>query len=187
MNKLAAKALKAQMMGDMETYENLNKQLEAFKASQQQQPQQQQHKRQHQKQHDFAQEKDEKGNNVVVLPEFDLQGRKIAATSSSAEDASSSSIKELARRMKETGRGEDAAERMSIMRQNKMSNDTEDDFDKVRDTMFNEDDALIMIIAAVPEELVGPLLEGFQPFFEAHSGVVFVHDIQVGRPIKFRN
>ena len=53
--------------------------------------------------------------------------------------------------------------------------------------MFNEDDALIMIIAAVPEELVGPLLEGFQPFFEAHSGVVFVTDIQVGRPVKFRN
>ncbi len=52
--------------------------------------------------------------------------------------------------------------------------------------MFNEDDVLIMIIAAVPEELVDALLEGFQSFFDAHSGVVFVSDIQVGRLVKFR-
>jgi nitrogen regulatory protein PII len=51
--------------------------------------------------------------------------------------------------------------------------------------MFNEDDALIMIIVAVPESLVDALLEGFQPFFENHSGVVFVSDIQVGRLVKF--
>ncbi|MBX6419796.1 MAG: P-II family nitrogen regulator [Sinobacteraceae bacterium] len=51
--------------------------------------------------------------------------------------------------------------------------------------MFNEDDALIMIIAAVREELVAPLFEGFQPFFETHSGVIFVSDIQVRRPVKF--
>jgi len=51
--------------------------------------------------------------------------------------------------------------------------------------MFNEDDALIMIIVAVPPNLVDALLEGFQPFFEAHSGVIFVSDIQVGRPVKF--
>ncbi|OYV41191.1 MAG: transcriptional regulator [Thiomonas sp. 20-64-5] len=53
--------------------------------------------------------------------------------------------------------------------------------------MFNEDDALLMIIVAVQEELVGPLLEGFQAFFEAHSGVVFISDIQVGRLVKFRD
>ena len=53
--------------------------------------------------------------------------------------------------------------------------------------MYKEDDVLIMIIAAVPEELVDPLLEGFQPFFDAHSGVVFVSDIQVGRLVKFRD
>ena len=52
--------------------------------------------------------------------------------------------------------------------------------------MFNEEDTLIMIIVAVPEELAGPILEGFQPFFEVHSGVIFVSDIQVGRPVKFR-
>ena len=51
--------------------------------------------------------------------------------------------------------------------------------------MFNEDDALIMIIVAVPPNLVDALLEGFQPFFDAHSGVIFVSDIQVGRPVKF--
>ena len=51
--------------------------------------------------------------------------------------------------------------------------------------MFNEDDALIMIIAAVGEELVRPILEGFAPFFEQHTGVVFVSDIQVSRLVKF--
>lgn len=53
--------------------------------------------------------------------------------------------------------------------------------------MFNEEDVLIMIIAAVPEELVEPLLGGFAPFFSKHSGVVFVSDIQVMRMVKFKN
>ena len=52
--------------------------------------------------------------------------------------------------------------------------------------MFNEEDVLIMIIAAVPEELVNPIIEGFEPFFTEHSGVVFISDIQVTRPVKFR-
>jgi len=52
--------------------------------------------------------------------------------------------------------------------------------------MFNEDEVLIMIIAAVPEELVEPLLEGFAPFFDKHSGVFFVSDIQVSRLVKFK-
>ena len=52
--------------------------------------------------------------------------------------------------------------------------------------MFNEDDVLIMIIAAVPEELVEPILEGFVPFFNEYSGVVLISDIQVTRPVKFR-
>ena len=51
--------------------------------------------------------------------------------------------------------------------------------------MFNEDDVLIMIIAAVPEELVNPILEGLAPFYKQHSGVVFVSDIQVTRMVKF--
>ncbi|HER34163.1 MAG: P-II family nitrogen regulator [Halothiobacillaceae bacterium] len=53
--------------------------------------------------------------------------------------------------------------------------------------MFNEDEVLNMIIAAVPEELVEPLLEGFAPFFDKHSGVVFVSDIQVSRLVKFKS
>ncbi len=52
--------------------------------------------------------------------------------------------------------------------------------------MFNEEAVLIMIIAAVPEELVNPILEGFAPFYNKHSGVVFVSDIQVTRMLKFR-
>jgi nitrogen regulatory protein PII len=51
--------------------------------------------------------------------------------------------------------------------------------------MFNEDDVLIMIIAAVPPSLVEPILEGFAPFYNSHSGVVFISDIQVTRLVKF--
>ncbi len=51
--------------------------------------------------------------------------------------------------------------------------------------MFNEDDVLIMIIAAVPEALVEPILQGFSPFYGEHSGVVFISDIQVTRLVKF--
>lgn len=53
--------------------------------------------------------------------------------------------------------------------------------------MFNEDAVLIMIIVAVPEELVDPILEGFAPFFNKHTGVVFISDIQVTRLVKFKN
>jgi len=53
--------------------------------------------------------------------------------------------------------------------------------------MFNEDDVLIMIIAAVPESLVKPILEGLAPFYNKHSGVVFISDIQVTRLVKFSN
>ena len=51
--------------------------------------------------------------------------------------------------------------------------------------MFNEEDVLIMIIAVVPEELVEPILEGLEPFYSEHSGVVFISDILVTRPVKF--
>ena len=51
--------------------------------------------------------------------------------------------------------------------------------------MFNDDDVLIMIIVAVPEALLSPILQGFSPFYNEHSGVVFVSDIQVTRLVKF--
>ena len=51
--------------------------------------------------------------------------------------------------------------------------------------IFNEDASLIMVIAAVPTELVRPILGGFAPFLGRHSGVVFVTDIQVMRMVKF--
>ena len=51
--------------------------------------------------------------------------------------------------------------------------------------MFNEDAVLIMIIVAVPTDLVEPILEGFAPFFNKHTGVVFISDIQVTRLVKF--
>ncbi len=53
--------------------------------------------------------------------------------------------------------------------------------------MFNEDAVLIMIIVAVPTELVEPILEGFSPFFSSHTGVVFISDIQVSRLVKFKS
>ena len=53
--------------------------------------------------------------------------------------------------------------------------------------MFNEEAVLIMIIVAVPEELVDPILEGFAPFFNKHTGVVFISDIQVTRLVKFKH
>ncbi len=53
--------------------------------------------------------------------------------------------------------------------------------------MFNEDDVLIMIIAAVPEQIVEPIMQGFAPFYNEHSGVVFISDIQVTRLVKFSN
>jgi len=52
--------------------------------------------------------------------------------------------------------------------------------------MFSEEDVLVMIISAVPEALVGPILEGLTPFFNKHMGVVLTSDIQVTRLGKFQ-
>jgi hypothetical protein len=52
--------------------------------------------------------------------------------------------------------------------------------------MFNDDSVLVMIFTAVPEDLVGPILEGLTPFFNKHMGVVFTSDIQVSRMVKMR-
>lgn len=51
--------------------------------------------------------------------------------------------------------------------------------------MFTEDDVLIMIMAAVPEPLVKPVLQRFAPFYNEDSGVVFISDIHVTRLVKF--
>lgn len=52
--------------------------------------------------------------------------------------------------------------------------------------MFNENEVLNMIIAAVAEDSVEPILGGLSPFFNKHSGVVFISDIQVSRLTKFK-
>ena len=52
--------------------------------------------------------------------------------------------------------------------------------------MFNEDDVLIMFVVAIPDELVNPILEGLAPFYNDHTGVVFISDIQVTCLVKFR-
>ena len=51
--------------------------------------------------------------------------------------------------------------------------------------MFNEDDVLVMVIAAITGERVSPILDGLEPFFSEHSGVVFLSDIEVTRLVKF--
>ncbi len=50
--------------------------------------------------------------------------------------------------------------------------------------MFNDDSVLVMIVSAVPQNLVSPILEGLAPFFNKHMGVVFTSDIQVSRMAK---
>ena len=52
--------------------------------------------------------------------------------------------------------------------------------------MFNEDDVLVMVITAVPEDIADAILEGLTPFFNRHMGVVFSTDIQVSRVGKFQ-
>ena len=50
--------------------------------------------------------------------------------------------------------------------------------------MFNDDSVLTMIISAVPASLVDPILDGLEPFFDKHMGVVFTSDIAVSRMVK---
>jgi len=38
----------------------------------------------------------------------------------------------------------------------------------------------------VPEELVDPILEGLDPFYSEHTGIVFISDIQVARLVKIK-
>ena len=44
-----------------------------------------------------------------------------------------------------------------------------------------------MINAAVPVELINPIIEGLPSFYDRHSGVVFVSEIQVTRVVKFKD
>ncbi|WP_461831399.1 DUF190 domain-containing protein [Aquifex sp.] len=52
--------------------------------------------------------------------------------------------------------------------------------------LFNEEDVLVMVISVMPEEQVEAVLEGLTPFFNKHSGVVFVSDVKVSRLEKFK-
>ncbi len=52
--------------------------------------------------------------------------------------------------------------------------------------LFNEEDTLAMVISVMPEEKAKAVLEGLTPFFNKHSGVVFVSDTMVSRLEKFK-
>ncbi|HHD77848.1 MAG TPA: P-II family nitrogen regulator, partial [Campylobacteraceae bacterium] len=40
--------------------------------------------------------------------------------------------------------------------------------------LFNEEDALVMLMTVVEEEKMEAIVKGLQPFFEKHSGRIFV-------------
>ncbi|AEB12700.1 P-II family nitrogen regulator [Marinithermus hydrothermalis] len=52
--------------------------------------------------------------------------------------------------------------------------------------LFNEEDTLAMVVSVMPEEKARSILEGFAPFLNKHSGVVFVSDTMVSRIEKFK-
>jgi nitrogen regulatory protein PII len=52
--------------------------------------------------------------------------------------------------------------------------------------LFNEQDALALLITVVPEERAEALLEGLRPLLERSSGVMFVSETYVSRPEYFR-
>lgn len=52
--------------------------------------------------------------------------------------------------------------------------------------LFNEEDVLDMVVVVTDEEKSEAILEGLLPFFNKHSGVVFVSEVMVSRPQKFK-
>ena len=52
--------------------------------------------------------------------------------------------------------------------------------------LFNERDALELLITVVPEERADSLIDGLRPLLEASSGVMFVTETYVSRPEYFR-
>jgi nitrogen regulatory protein PII len=51
--------------------------------------------------------------------------------------------------------------------------------------LFNDDAALTLLIAVVPDERAGALIAGLRALFEHRSGVLFVSDTYVSRPEYF--
>lgn len=51
--------------------------------------------------------------------------------------------------------------------------------------LFNERDALQLLICVVPDERTGPVVTGLRPLLDERSGVVFVSDTWVSRPEYF--
>jgi nitrogen regulatory protein PII len=51
--------------------------------------------------------------------------------------------------------------------------------------LFNDKDALAMLIAVAPDDRVEPVLAGLRALFTEHSGVMFVSDVWVSRAEHF--
>ena len=44
--------------------------------------------------------------------------------------------------------------------------------------LFNDEDALVMLMTVVNEEKAETIVDGLQPFFAKHSGALFVSDVK---------
>lgn len=44
--------------------------------------------------------------------------------------------------------------------------------------MFNDEDALVMLMSVVNEQKAETIIDGLQPFFAKHSGALFVSDVK---------
>ncbi len=53
--------------------------------------------------------------------------------------------------------------------------------------LFNDRDSFVMIVTVAPEENIQQILLGLKPFFDNHSGVLFVSDTQVLRMEYFKD
>lgn len=51
---------------------------------------------------------------------------------------------------------------------------------------YNDLGSYVMVVAVGPEAQINAILEGLGPFFEAHSGVLFVSDVAVLRASYFQ-
>ena len=51
--------------------------------------------------------------------------------------------------------------------------------------LFNDEAALDLLMAVVPEERAGPLISGARAFFDDRPGVMFVSEVYVSRPEYF--
>ncbi len=53
--------------------------------------------------------------------------------------------------------------------------------------LFNEEDALVMLMTAVDETMANDIVLGLEPFLQKHAGAIFLTDIMRARAAKTEN